>query len=40
MNKKESVPLRHVENKSYCKQKVCYICKKEFDTDGNDKKIL
>ena len=32
------VPLRHVENKSYCKQKVCYICKKDFSTDGNDKK--
>ena len=40
MKKKEIVPLRHVENKSYCKQKVCYICKKEFNTDGNDKKIL
>ena len=25
------------ENKSYEKQKVCYICKKEFSTDGNDK---
>ena len=28
------------ENKSYEKQKVCYICKKEFNTDENDKNGL
>ena len=30
-------PLTAKENKSYEKQKVCYICKKEFSTDENDK---
>ena len=35
---KEMIPLINEENKSYPKQKVCYICKKEFSTDGNDKK--
>ena len=37
MKKKEMIPLTHKENKSYEKQKVCYICKKEFNTDENDK---
>ena len=36
--KKEMIPLANEENKSSKKQKVCYICKKEFSTDGNDKK--
>ena len=31
------IPLTGKENKSYEKQKVCYICKKEFSTDENDK---
>ena len=31
------IPLTDEENKSYEKQKVCYICKKEFNTDENDK---
>ena len=31
--KKEMIPLVYEENKSYKKQKVCYICKKEFNTD-------
>ena len=31
------IPLTDEENKSYEKQKVYYICKKEFNTDGNDK---
>ena len=35
--KKEMIPLTDEENKSYEKQKVYYICKKEFNTDGNDK---
>ena len=34
--KKEIIPLTYEENKSYKKQKVCYICKKEFNTDKND----
>ena len=35
--KKKMIPLTYRENKSYEKQKVCYICKKGFSTD-NDKK--
>ena len=35
--KKEMIPLTDEKNKSYEKQKVCYICKKGFSTD-NDKK--
>ena len=31
------IPLTDEENKSYKKQKVCYICKKEFSTDDNKK---
>ena len=34
---KEMIPLTDKETKSYEKQKVCYICKKEFSTDENDK---
>ena len=34
---KEMIPLTDKENKSYEKQKVCYICKKEFSTDENNK---
>ena len=38
--KKEMIPLSDGENKSYKKQEVCYICKKEFSTDdGNKSKI-
>ena len=37
MKKKEMVPLTYEENKSYKKQKVRFICKKEFNTDKNDK---
>ena len=36
--KKEMIPLTNDEKKSYEKQKVCYICKKEFCTDKNDEK--
>ena len=35
--KKEMIPLTDKENKSYEKQKVCYICKKEFSIDGDKK---
>ena len=34
---KEMIPLTDKENKSYEKQKVCYICKKEFGIDEKDK---
>ena len=36
--KKEIIPLTKEEEKSHNKQKVCYICRKEFKTDDNDKK--
>ena len=32
--KKEMLPLTTKENKSYHKQKVCYICKKEYESNG------
>ena len=31
------IPLTDEGNEFYEKQKVCYICKKEFNTDENDK---
>ena len=36
--KKEVIPLTYKKNKSYKKQKVCYICKKGFSTDDDNKK--
>ena len=36
--KKEMIPLIYNKNKSYIKQKVCYICKKAFLTDDDNKK--
>ena len=36
--KKKMIPLAKKEEKNYNKQKVCYICKKEFNTDDSDKK--
>ena len=35
--KKEMIPLRNEEIKSYEKQKVCYICEKKFCDDKNKK---
>ena len=35
--KKEMTPLTDEENKSYKKQKVCFICKKGFSTDDDNK---
>ena len=32
------IPLTKKEEKNHIKQKVCYICKKEFNTDDSDKK--
>ena len=36
--KKEMIPLTKKEEKKHNKQKVCYICKKRFSTDDNNKK--
>ena len=36
--KKDMIPLTKKEEKHHNNQKVCYICKKEFNTDDNDKK--
>ena len=38
--KKEMMALTDEENKSYEKQKVCYIFKKEFNTDENGKNVF
>ena len=34
--KKEIIPLTDKKNKSYEKQKVCYICKKGLSTDNDN----
>ena len=36
--KKKNILLTPEEKKDYDDQKVCYICKKEFDNNDNDKK--
>ena len=36
--KEEIIPVTYDEEKSYEKQKVCYICKKKFCTNKNDEK--
>ena len=36
--KKEMIPLTKKEEKNHNKQKICYICRKEFNIDDNDKK--
>ena len=38
--KKEMIPLIDKGNKSYERQKVCYICKKEFSTDNLYHKVI
>ena len=38
MKKKEIIPLTNEVKKSYEKQKVCYICEKEFCIDKNNEK--
>ena len=35
--KKEMIPLTKKEEKNHNKQKFCHICRKEFNTDDNDK---
>ena len=37
--KKEIIPLPDEEKESYEKQKVCYICEKEFSTDKKYRKV-
>ena len=37
---KEMILLTDKETKSYENQKVCYICKKEFTTEGSDKNVF
>ena len=37
--KKKMMSLTKKEEKNHNKQKVCYICKKEFNTDNSDKNI-
>ena len=37
---KEMIQITDKENKSYEKQKVCYVCKKEFSTDDDNKSII
>ena len=36
--KKENYSINTRRKKDYDNQKVCYICKKEFDNNDNDKK--
>ena len=36
--KNEMIPLTKKEEKNHNNQKVCYICRKEFNTDDSDKK--
>ena len=38
--KKEMIPLIDEENELYETQKVCYICKKIFSADKNDKYVF
>ena len=38
--KKEMIPLTYEEKELYEMQKFCYICKKIFSTDKNDKKCI
>ena len=37
-DKKEIIPITNKENKSYERQKVCYICKKEFGSERKKEK--
>ena len=38
MKKNEMIPLKKKEEKKHNKREVCYICKKRFSTDDNNKK--
>ena len=37
MKKKEIIPLTIEENKSYHKHNICYLCRKEFSTNNEEK---
>ena len=37
--KKDMIPLTKKEEKNYNNQKVCYMCKKEFDTSDKKHKV-
>ena len=37
--KKEIIPLTIEENKSYHKHNICYLCRKEFSTNNEEKKL-
>ena len=39
MKKKEIIPLTIEENKSYHKHNICYLCRKEFSTNNEEKKL-
>ena len=36
--KKKIIPLTKEERKAHCRAKICYICKKEFTKDSDDRK--
>ena len=38
--KKKMIPLAKKEEKHHNKQKVCHICRKEFNTDDSDKNTI
>ena len=38
--KKEMIPLTHVENNFYIEQEACHICKEKFCTDKHDKNYI
>ena len=38
--KKEMIPLTKKEQKKHDKKNVCYICKKGFSTDNDNKNIM
>ena len=38
--KKKIIPLTNEERKTHRWKKECYICKKEFSTDVDDKNII
>ena len=39
MKKKDMIPLTKKEEENYNNQKVCYICKKEFDKSDKKHKV-
>ena len=39
-DKKGIIPITYKQNEFYKRQKFCYICKKEFSIDENDKNVF